>query len=96
VVEGRDIGTVVFPDAPVKVFLTADEEERARRRAKERGEDPADISRRSDAATPSTGRGVSPMTAAEDAVVLDTTDMTIGEVVDTVVGAGRVRSATLS
>lgn len=86
VVEGRDIGTVVFPDAGVKVFLTADDEERARRRARERGEDPdahLEAIRRRDAFDGS--RQVSPMVAADDAVVLDTTDMTIGEVVDAVV-----------
>lgn len=87
VVEGRDIGTVVFPDAPVKVFLTADEAERARRRAKERGEDPRahlEAIRRRDAIDGS--RRVSPMTVAEDAVVVDTTDMTVGEVVERICG----------
>lgn len=83
VVEGRDIGTVVFPDAPVKVFLTADEAERARRRARERGEDPAahlQAIRTRDALDGS--RPVSPMTAAADAVVVDTTNMTVGGVVE--------------
>ena len=87
VVEGRDIGTVVFPDAAVKVFLTADEAERARRRAKERGEDPGahlEAIRTRDALDGS--RPVSPMTAADDAVVLDTTDMTVGEVVERICG----------
>ncbi|MEX1272021.1 MAG: (d)CMP kinase [Acidimicrobiia bacterium] len=87
VVEGRDIGTVVFPDAPVKLFLTADEAERARRRAAERGEDPSahlEAIRRRDAIDGS--RRVSPMTAAEDAVVVDTTDMTVGEVVERICG----------
>jgi CMP/dCMP kinase len=87
VVEGRDIGTVVFPDAPVKVYLTADEEVRARRRAKERGEDPAahlDAIRTRDGIDGS--RHVSPMTVADDAVVVDTTDMTVGEVVERICG----------
>ena len=86
VVEGRDIGSVVFPEAPVKIFLTADEEERARRRARERGEDPAEhleAIRRRDAIDGS--RLASPMTVAEDAVVLDTTSLSIGEVVQRVV-----------
>jgi len=86
VVEGRDIGSVVFPEAPVKIFLTADEEERARRRARERGEDPAEhlaAIRRRDAIDGS--RLASPMTIAEDAVVLDTTSLSIGEVVQRVV-----------
>lgn len=87
VVEGRDIGTVVFPDTPVKVFLTADDEERARRRARERGEDPEahlEAIRRRDAIDGS--RAVSPMAIAEDATVIDTTNLTIGEVVERVVG----------
>lgn len=86
VVEGRDIGTVVFPDTPVKVFLTADDEERARRRARERGEDPAvhlEAIRRRDAIDGS--RAISPMAIADDATVIDTTDLSIGEVVDRVV-----------
>lgn len=87
VVEGRDIGTVVFPDSPAKVFLTADDEERARRRARERGEDPEahlEAIRRRDAFDGS--RAVSPLAVADDAVVIDTTDLTIGEVVDRIVG----------
>ncbi|MFP5332760.1 MAG: (d)CMP kinase [Acidimicrobiia bacterium] len=90
VVEGRDIGTVVFPDTPVKVFLTADDAERARRRARERGEDPEEhlaAIRRRDAIDGS--RAISPMTIADDATVIDTTDMTIGEVVDQVVRLAR-------
>ncbi|MDX1448086.1 MAG: (d)CMP kinase [Acidimicrobiia bacterium] len=86
VVEGRDIGTVVFPDTPVKVFLTADDEERARRRARERGEDPEthlEAIRRRDAIDGS--REVSPMAVADDAIVIDTTNLMIGEVVETVV-----------
>ena len=91
VVEGRDIGTVVFPDAPLKVFLTADELERARRRAVQRGEDPAthlEAIRRRDSMDGS--RPVSPMTPADDAWVLDTTDMGIGDVVETIVEMARV------
>lgn len=82
VVEGRDIGTVVFPDAAVKVFLTADPEERARRRALELGGSratvAADLARRdrSDA-----GRAASPMVPASDALVLDTTRLSVTEVV---------------
>lgn len=87
VVEGRDIGTVVFPDSPAKVYLTADDAERARRRARERGEDPEahlEAIRRRDAIDGS--RAVSPLAVAEDAVVIDTTDLTIGEVVNRIVG----------
>ncbi|MEX1043032.1 MAG: (d)CMP kinase [Acidimicrobiia bacterium] len=86
IVEGRDIGTVVFPDAPVKIYLTADEDERARRRARERGEDPSahlEAIRRRD--TIDGSRQVAPLMAADDAVVIDTTDLEIGDVVETIV-----------
>lgn len=89
VVEGRDIGTVVFPDAPVKVFLTASDEERARRRVKqniELGVGSTDFEEvlaaiierdRNDSS-----RDVSPLRAADDAVVIDSSPYTIDEVVD--------------
>ncbi|MDH3249365.1 MAG: (d)CMP kinase, partial [Acidimicrobiia bacterium] len=86
VVEGRDIGSVVFPGAALKVYLTADPEERARRRSGEAGTDHvitrAAIERRD--AYDST-RAVSPLTVAEGAVVIDTTDLTLPEVVDLVI-----------
>ncbi|MEU4445737.1 (d)CMP kinase [Actinosynnema sp. NPDC050801] len=81
VVEGRDIGTAVAPDAPLKVYLTADAEARAQRRAKQdsaSGREStldatlADVQRR-DAYDSS--RAVSPLRAAEDAIVLDTTTL---------------------
>jgi len=83
VLEGRDIGTVVFPDAELKVYLTADPAERARRRAKEVTDldyeaVAADIARR-DAADSS--RAADPLKEAEDAVTVDTTGLTIDEVV---------------
>jgi cytidylate kinase len=74
VVEGRDIGSVVFPQARLKVFLTAGESERARRR-----HDEADIERRDRL---DTTREASPLKAADDAIVIDTTDLTVDEVVD--------------
>lgn len=85
VVEGRDIGTVVFPDAPIKVFLTADPDVRARRRAA----DPEaqghtvegileQIARRDEA---DTSREASPLRAADDAVTIDTSDLTVADVV---------------
>ncbi len=83
VVEGRDIGTVVFPDADVKVYLTATAEERARRRADERSEDHEvhlDAIKRRDAYDAS--RDASPMRPAEDSVVLDTTGLSIDQVVE--------------
>lgn len=91
VVEGRDIGTTVFPDAQVKVFITATPEERAHRRAEQNLQrnmngnfeeiyeailvrDKAD-----------TEREASPLAPAEDAIILDTTTMTIEEVIDSIV-----------
>jgi cytidylate kinase len=82
VLDGRDVGTVICPDAPVKLFLTASAETRARRRAEElasRGE-PADVAAiladlvRRDARD--AGRAASPMRPADDAALLDTTTMT--------------------
>ena len=87
VVEGRDIGTTVAPDAQVKVFLTADPGARARRRSAElREADPAateaDLIRRDEA---DSGRVASPLTMAPDAHHLDTTPYTLDEVVAQVV-----------
>jgi cytidylate kinase len=87
VMEGRDIGTVVFPDAAVKVFLEASPEERARRRAVELdgGASAADIRRMAgeiaERDARDRGRAHSPLTAAADAVVVDTTKSSIDEVV---------------
>jgi cytidylate kinase len=84
VVEGRDIGTVVWPSARPKVYLTADPSERARRRAAQVGEVDltgvaADLDRRDRF---DSGRAVSPLTVAEDAVQMDTTELSIDDVVD--------------
>lgn len=83
VVEGRDIGTVVAPDAELKVFLTAAAEERARRRSTENGSDAAttqaDLARRDEF---DSTRATDPLQRADDALELDTTDMSIDEVVD--------------
>ena len=89
VVEGRDIGTVVFPEAPVKVFLTASDEERAHRRVRQnvdRGigsidydEVLADLRRRDDL---DSSRATSPLRPADDAVRLDSTGRYIEEVID--------------
>jgi CMP/dCMP kinase len=86
VAEGRDIGTVVAPDAPVKVFLTASPEERARRRAAELGADPETV-RRDQALRDAQDRSRehSPLRPAPDAVELDTTGMSVDEVVDRMV-----------
>lgn len=91
VVEGRDIGTTVFPQAEVKIFLTASAEERARRRVSQneaRGigsvdyeEVLADIIRRDQA---DSTRAVSPLRQAEDAYLLDSSDLTIDQVVEAI------------
>lgn len=101
VLDGRDIGTVIAPDAPAKLFITATPEVRAMRRWKQltgRGdaiayEDMlADIIRRDER---DAGRGAAPMVQAEDAVLLDTTDMDIEAAFDAarrIVEAARVRN----
>jgi len=88
VAEGRDIGSVVFPHADLKVFLTASEEERARRRqrddrAPDVGAVAADLARRDKL---DSDRAASPLRPADDAVVIDTTARTVDDVVDEVVG----------
>ncbi len=97
VLEGRDMGTVVFPDAEVKIFLTASLKERARRRTTElrqRGEtvDPEgvqqDLAQRD---FNDSRRELAPLRKAEDAVEIDTTSMTLAEVVDRVLAVVRER-----
>jgi cytidylate kinase len=86
VAEGRDIALVVAPDAEVKVFLTAEPEERARRRAAEHGGDPEEIRREQDARDRRDATGArSVNTPAPDAVPVDTTGLTLDEVVDQVI-----------
>ncbi len=80
VVEGRDIASVVFPDATLKVFLTATDEERARRRSSD--EDPAALARRDRL---DSTRATSPLAVADDAWVLDTTGRSIDDIVDDIV-----------
>lgn len=84
VAEGRDIGTVVFPDAQVKLFLDADPAVRARRRAAEQGEDDLRAVEREIAERDrrDAGRPVSPLRPAADAVRVDTGDLGIEELVD--------------
>ena len=100
VVDGRDIGTVVFPDAPLKVFLTASPEERARRRLAERGgtgggggdaelRQEAEVLEARDRADST--RVVAPLRAAADAVVLDTTRLSLEQQVQAVVALARTR-----
>lgn len=83
VAEGRDIGTVVAPDAELKVYLTADPAERARRRAAELGGDQATVMAEQTLRDQrDSSRGHSPLEAAPGAVVLDTTGMTVEQVVE--------------
>jgi cytidylate kinase len=86
VAEGRDIGTVVAPDAEVKVWLTADEAERARRR-----EQAVQEIRERDARD--AGREHSPMVPATDALEVDTTGRSVDEVVERIVSLVTTRSA---
>ena len=79
VVEGRDIGSVVFPDATVKIYLTASLEERARRRGHDESADGVATRDRLDST-----RQASPLTQAPDAHVLDTTGRSVEDVVEEV------------
>ena len=86
VLEGRDIGTVVFPDAELKVYLTADPEVRAERRSKEVTDldyetVAADLARR-DALDQ--GREVSPLAEADDAFLVDTTGLRVEDIIDVI------------
>ena len=98
VVDGRDIGTVVFPDAPLKIFLTATPHERARRRLTQRGSDfdaeLVDLESRALAARDEadSSRPVAPLRAAPDAVSLDSTRLSLNEQVQHVVALARDRS----
>jgi CMP/dCMP kinase len=92
VVEGRDIGTAVFPDAPFKFFIDADPAERARRRSAESGDDEhtvqASLQRRD---KKDSSRPTAPLRRAHDAVLIDTTHLTIEQVVSQIID--RVMSA---
>ena len=97
IMDGRDIGTVVLPDAGLKVFLTASPEKRAMRRFKELTEKGtavtyeevlADMNARDEK---DTTRAAAPLRAAEDAVLLDTSDLTLEESVDALEGLIRQR-----
>jgi len=95
VVEGRDIGSVVWPEAPVKVYLSAEASARATRRAAEEGGCDVESTRESLLARDQidTGRTVSPLVMAEGAVHIDTTAYSLDEVIDQVVAlVGAVRS----
>ena len=83
VVEGRDIGSVVFPEAEIKIYLDADPLVRATRRAQQLGQDPAaviaDLKRRDEL---DSSRKASPLTVPDGATVVDTSDLTFDQVVE--------------
>ncbi|HTR73123.1 MAG TPA: (d)CMP kinase, partial [Solirubrobacteraceae bacterium] len=97
VAEGRDVGTVVAPDAELKVFLTADPSERARRRARELGADAgAVLAEQTLRDERDSTRAHSPLKPAPGAVQLDTTGLGVDEVVDQIAGLARARAGRLS
>jgi len=97
VVDGRDIGTVVFPDAPLKIFLTASPGERARRRLAQRGDsvDPGQLGRETEALAArdraDSTRPVAPLRPAADAILLDTTTLALEEQVQRGVALAQAR-----
>lgn len=100
IMDGRDIGTVILPDAPVKIFLTASPEARAARRCaelREKGQDVtvesvlADMQKRD---AQDAGRAVAPLRQAEDAVRVDTSDLTLDQSIQTVLDVIRSRLET--
>ena len=97
IADGRDMGTVVFPDAPLKIFLTASVEERARRRylqLKEKGEAVnlaslfEEIRARDERDTP---RATAPLKPADDALLLDSTELSIEQVLEHILGEAAAR-----
>jgi cytidylate kinase len=102
VCDGRDIGTVVFPDAQLKIFLVASAEERGRRRLLDHGLDASDEAVKQEAAllaardAADSSRPVAPLRQATDAVQVDTTKMGAGEVVRRIVSLAQDRGASLS
>lgn len=101
VCDGRDIGTVVFPDAELKVFLVASAEERGRRRLLDQGLEPTEEAVREEAARLSardaldSSRAVAPLRRAPDAIELDTTEMSASEVLRRIVSLARARKSFL-
>jgi cytidylate kinase len=92
VAEGRDIGTVVSPDAPLKVYLTASAEERARRRAAESGEDATEVlEAQTERDARDTEREIGSLRQADDAQLIDTTGLAVEQVIARVVDLARER-----
>jgi cytidylate kinase len=96
VAEGRDIGTVVAPEAELKVFLTASPEQRARRRAAELGADPQTVlAEQALRDERDTTREHSPLAAAPGAVLLDTSGLTVAEAVERIAALARAASSAV-
>lgn len=99
VCDGRDIGTIVFPEAELKIFLVASPEERARRRVLELGGDPRgplleeEVVRLRERDARDSSRSIAPLVPAPDAIELDTTAMRPEQVVDTIVELAIERGA---
>jgi cytidylate kinase len=92
VAEGRDIGTVVSPSSPLKIFLTADEEERAKRRAADSGESVTEVqTAMRDRDRRDQDRADSPLRIADESISIDTTDRTADEVVQEIADLARER-----
>jgi cytidylate kinase len=92
VAEGRDIGTVVSPDSPLKVFLNASPEERAARRAGQTGESEREVlAAQQERDARDTGREHGALRAADDSVEIDTTGLTVAEVVEHLVAIAHER-----
>ncbi len=95
VAEGRDIGTVVSPDSPLKVFLTASAAERARRRAAQTGESVDEVREAMEARDRrDTSREHGALLAADDSVAVDTTDLSVDQVVERIAELARERGVT--
>jgi CMP/dCMP kinase len=96
VVEGRDIGSVVFPDAPVKLFLTAEPDKRGERRAEQRGvADPGEVEEALVRRDLKDAR-VNPFEPAADAIVIDTSDRTVEDTLQESIAIVRARLPELS
>jgi cytidylate kinase len=90
--EGRDVGTVVAPDAGLKIFLTASAQERARRRAEQIGADPATVlAEQQIRDSRDAAREHSPLRPADDAVEVDTTGLSLDEVVERIAAVAAQR-----
>ena len=93
VMEGRDIGTVVFPDAKLKIYLDAEPRERVRRRATEAGAETRSVAQQiADRDKRDQNRGDSPLTQAPDAVYMDTTELSLEEVEEEILKLLRART----